>query len=711
MASVIVVPLKARARTIGALFLVSSRSERRYGPADVAVVQPLADQAALAMDNARLYREAQAAAAEARQVRHVFETFMERSPAVAYMKDDEGRLVYANRALERLTGRPIAELLGRTDAEIFPESADRFHAHDLEAMTAGRALEFHETTRDADGSERQWISLKFPFSDPSGRRLLAGLSVELTEQRRAEAALERLMRQHELILDSAGEGIFGVDLEGRFTFVNPAAARMLGWTREELVGRPQHELVHHTRHDGSPYPRDACPMYRAVRDGIVCHGDEELFWRRDGTSFPIAYTATPLLENGRVAGKVVTFQDTSERKTLEGQVRQAQKMEAVGRLAGGIAHDFNNLMTAVTGFAELALARMPQGSRLRNDIEEIRRAGERAASLTRQLLAFSRRQVMEPRLLDLNAVVAGMEQMLRRVIGEHIQLATSMDPALRQVRADPGQIEQVLMNLALNARDAMPAGGTLTIETANADLLETGPRRHEVMRPGQYTRLAVSDTGCGMDADTRTSAFEPFFTTKELGKGTGLGLATVYGIVKQSGGYVWVDSEPGRGAAFTIYLPSVDDPAAAAAATPAAPAPRPAGGRESVLVVEDDEGVREVTRRILAQAGYAVLGAADGDEALAVATRHEAPIALLLTDLVMPGGTGPEVAARVSAARPGIRVLFTSGYADSAVLDRARLDARDAFIAKPFTSEGLLRKVRDVLDAKPPVGPHPTPRA
>ncbi|HEX7124838.1 MAG TPA: ATP-binding protein [Thermodesulfobacteriota bacterium] len=537
----------------------------------------------------------------------------------------------------------------------------------------------------------------------------------------AAAALERLRRQHELILNSAGEGIFGVDLEGRFTFVNPAAARMLGWTPEELIGRAQHELIHHTRQDGSPYPRALCPMYHAVRDGVVRRGDDEQFWRRDGTPFPIAYTATPLLEDGRVVGKVVTFQDTSEQRRLEAQVRQAQKLEAVGRLAGGIAHDFNNLMTAVTGFAELALARVPQGDRLRNDLEEIRRAGVRAASLTRQLLAFSRQQVLEPRVLDLTAVVTGMEQMLRRVIGEDIRLATSTAPALRPVRADPGQLEQVLMNLALNARDAMPAGGTLTIETANAEVQEAGAERHGVMRPGRYTRMTVSDTGGGMDAHTRANVFEPFFTTKAPGKGTGLGLATVYGIVKQSGGYVWVDSEPGHGAAFTIYLPSVDEPCGRASRprgrvsrppqgrVPDAPPPRPAGGRGAILLVEDDEAVRDIARRVLEQAGYTVLVAADGEQALAIATRREAPLDLLLADVVMPRGTGPEVAARVSAAHPGIRVLFTSGYAESAVLDRVRIDAQEAFIAKPFTGEALVRKVRDVLEAPPPCGDPPPP--
>ncbi len=389
---------------------------------------------------------------------------------------------------------------------------------------------------------------------------------------------------------------------------------------------------------------------------------------------------------------------TRELSQAQDQLRQAQKMEAIGKLAGGVAHDFNNLLTAITGYSELIMSSdLAQGDPVRGNVEQIRQAADRAASLTGQLLAFSRRQMLHPRILNLNVVVANIDKMLRRLIGEDIDLVTVLAPALGRVKADPGQLEQVLMNLAVNARDAMVQGGKLTIETADVELDGAYALRHLAVRPGPYVMLAVSDTGCGMDAETRSHLFEPFFTTKERGKGTGLGLSTVYGIVKQSGGNIWVYSEPGRGTTFKIYLPRVEE-AAEALVAPAASI-TPARGSETLLVVEDDEAVRSLARKVLERQGYTVLEARDGDEALAIGEGHAGPIPLMLTDVVMPGRSGRDVARQLAAVRPDMKVLYMSGYTDNAIVHQGVLDPGIAFLPKPFTPDALARKVREVLDA------------
>ncbi|HEX5855033.1 MAG TPA: ATP-binding protein, partial [Thermoanaerobaculia bacterium] len=394
---------------------------------------------------------------------------------------------------------------------------------------------------------------------------------------------------------------------------------------------------------------------------------------------------------------VINSRDVTERGALEEQLRQSQKMEAVGRLAGGIAHDFNNLLTVIGGYGELLLNAVPRGDPNREPLEEIVAAGERAASLTRQLLAFSRKQILMPELLDLNSIVAGMDKMLRRLIGEDVDFVTRLDTSAGRVRADPGQLEQVIMNLAVNARDAMPRGGKLTIETANADLDEVYARRHAPVATGPYVMLAVSDTGVGMDAETQARIFEPFFTTKEKGKGTGLGLSTVFGIVNQSGGNVWVYSEPGKGTTFKIYLPRVEE----------APMPHetPSGlyssvqGTETILVVEDEVSIRTLARKVLESVGYRVVEAKSGPEALELVRRSGDPIHLLLTDLVMPEMAGTELASRLLESRPELRILYMSGYSDDAVVRHGLLDHRHHFLPKPFTPQVLLRKVREVLEA------------
>ena len=393
--------------------------------------------------------------------------------------------------------------------------------------------------------------------------LLALLVVLAARHGYGEIKLLRLARRHALVLDSAGEGIFALDREGRVEFVNAAAARLVAWEPRDLVGRHMHDAVHHSHADGTPYARESCPIAR-VLDGVARQVADEVFWRRDGSSFPVVYTASPRYEDGEIVGSTVVFSDVTEQRRLEEQLQHAQKLEAVGRLAGGIAHDFNNLLTAIEGYSDLALHGLPDDAPARDDIEEVRRAAHRAAELTRQLLAFSRRQVLAPRVVDLNAVVAGAERMLGRLIGEHVDLVCALEPDLVPVRADPGQLEQVIANLVVNARDAMPDGGTILLETNRLDEAGAPPR----------VRLAVSDSGVGIDESTRARLFEPFFTTKDTGKGTGLGLAVVHGIVVQSGGEITVTSAPGRGTTFEVVFPLSDEaPAETADATVETAAP------------------------------------------------------------------------------------------------------------------------------------------
>ncbi|HEY7065393.1 MAG TPA: response regulator [Chloroflexota bacterium] len=379
------------------------------------------------------------------------------------------------------------------------------------------------------------------------------------------------------------------------------------------------------------------------------------------------------------------------------QLRHAQRLEALGQLAGGVAHDFNNLLTVITGFSELVLQRLGATDPPRSYLEEITKAGERASALTRQLLAFSRRQVLEPEILDLNGVVVDTEQMLCRVIGEPVELRTTLEPALWPIKADRGQLDQVLLNLAVNARDAMPRGGCLTIETANVELDAPFAQAHPPLQAGPYLQLTVSDTGSGMTPEVQAHIFEPFFTTKPAGKGTGLGLATVYGIVKQSDGYIWVYSEPDHGTTFKLYFPRAAN-GAPAQATPAANARQAPGGSETILVVEDDAQIRGLIRGVLDAAGYTVLEARRGEEAERLAAQHPAPIHLLFTDVVLPGMHGRELAQRLAARHPAPKVLFMSGYTDQVVVEQGMIEARAPFLQKPFTPEALRRKLRDVLD-------------
>ncbi len=627
-----------------------------------------------------------------------YRLLFERNLAGVYRTTLDGRILDCNEAFARMCGfASREEVLAHKAWEVFFSVADREAA--FARLKTHKALTNFEVCLRRKDNRPIWVleNASLLEGENGTPALIEGTLFDITDRKQAEELLERFKRQNELILNSAGEGIHGLDLKGKTTFINPAAARMIGRGENELVSRTHHTLLHHSKADGTPYPPDECPIFATLRDGAIHHIDNEVFWRKDGTSFPVEYISTPIRDDlGRVVGAVVTFRDITERKHLEEQLRQAQKMEAVGSLAGGVAHDFNNLLTGILGFADLLLDQLGDADPLREDVNEIKKAAERAASLARQLLAFSRQQVLAPQLLDLNTVVTDLDKMLRRLIGEHINLVMVRKPALGQVKGDPGQIHQVILNLAVNARDAMPQGGKLTLETGNVDLDEEYARRHVTVRPGSYVRLTVSDTGIGMDEQTRSRIFDPFFTTKEKGKGTGLGLATVYGIVKQSGGHITVHSEPGRGTAFRIYLPRVEEKPEAV--DPGQAGPSAPKGSETLLLVEDEETVWLALRKVLRSKGYTVLEARHGGEALSICERYAGPIHLLVTDVVMPQMSGPELAHRLTPLRPEMKVLYMSGYMDEAIVHDGTLDS-EAFLQKPFAPEVLAHKVREVLGA------------
>ena len=506
------------------------------------------------------------------------------------------------------------------------------------------------------------------------------------------------------MFDSAAIGTGVLDLEGRVVTSNRALEQMLGYEKDELASLSAAELTH-------PDDRDReLELFGELAEGRreeyrlekrVLAKDGEVVWAHHTVSLVRDAFTQPKFAIAMLEDITPRRQAEDERIRLESQLRQAQKMEAVGQLAGGVAHDFNNLLTAIRGYSEFALNRVGGSDpALQKDIEEISRSADRASSLTRQLLAFSRKQLLQPRILQLNDVVSEVDKMLRRLIGEDIEVVTVFGRALGRVKADPGQIEQVLVNLVVNARDAMPDGGKLTIETSNVDIDDEFASHHDGLLPGRYVKLAVHDTGHGMDAETKTRLFEPFFTTKEQGKGTGLGLATVYGIVKQSGGYVIVDSEPGRGAAFKIFLHRLEAGVDEAEHPVRLEEARPRGS-ETVLLVEDEEVVRNLVREILQGNGYAVLEARNGAEALELGERFTAPIHLLVTDVVMPKMSGRELAERLVTIHRETRVLYMSGYTDGAIGQHGVLDPHTELLQKPFTFDDLAQKVRKVLDAPP----------
>jgi PAS domain S-box-containing protein len=512
------------------------------------------------------------------------------------------------------------------------------------------------------------------------------LGAESGYRRHAESALVDAHENLRAIIQSSPLAIYTLSREGSVLTWNAAAERLYGWRTDEVLGRPL---------PTSPESEQLVLRNTALW-GQAMTGLEVVRKRKDGSSITINLSLAPLHgPGGSPVGVLAIAADLTALRKLEVQYRQSQKVEAVGQLAGGIAHDFNNILTAILSTTQLLLKELPRDANTsRRDVEEIAGSARRAAGLTRQLLAFSRRQILELKALDLNALIRNQERMLRRVIVAHVELRTTLADDLGTVRADAGQIEQVLMNLVVNARDALPVGGVITVATANVEFERPQVLHHVPIPGGRYVQLAVSDTGIGMDAHTKAHLFEPFFTTKEPGKGTGLGLATVYGIVKQTGGYIWAESAPNQGATFTILLPRVEEPAAQPALQSLAPS---LNGKETILLVEDQAEVLRVMRRGLEALGYTVLAAKGGPEALSLAGRHEGRIDLLVTDVVMPGMNGRDLALGLTATRPETKVLYVSGYPDHSIVHQGLLAPGLAFLQKPFAPDALARKIRDVL--------------
>jgi PAS domain S-box-containing protein len=523
--------------------------------------------------------------------------------------------------------------------------------------------------------------------------ILANVAAPALESARLYREVQEAERRYRSIFENAVEGMFQTTPSGQIISANPAMARILGY-------QSPGELMASVTDLGTQVYVD--PKVRAQflaeieRRGLV-QGFEAQMYRKDRSKICASIGGQAIRDSsGRIVQYEGRIEDVTERKQLEEQLVQSQKMEAIGTLAGGIAHDFNNLLTAIIGYSQLAASRLKEGDPMLKEIGEISKAGGRAAELTSQLLAFSRKQVLQLKVVNLNSIVENICKMIGRVIGEDIELISSLDPELGEIKADPGQMEQVIMNLAVNARDAMPQGGKLIIETGDIFLDDAYARLHLRVRPGPYVMMAVSDTGCGMDAETRSHIFDPFFTTKEPGKGTGLGLSTVYGIVKQSGGDIWVYSEPGRGTTFKLYLPRAQEKVE--------PLYRElhqvrSTGTETVLLVEDELQVRKLAAVVLRERGYEVLEASHGDEALRIAQQHPGRIHLLLTDVVMPQMSGKALSEQIKQTRLDIKVLFASGYTDDAVVLHGGLEADTEFIQKPFTPNTLANKVREVLDA------------
>jgi PAS domain S-box-containing protein len=615
-----------------------------------------------------------------------FRSLIENSAEGIGLMAGDTSAIYLSPAFTRMLQYPVEDWLGRRlldliHPEDYPEAAALI-AGGLESPEVPVSWQFR--FRDAAGAWR-WMegTAVNLLADPAVEGIVVNWR-EITDRKIAEEALRQSEARHRALLRGVPDLIFVLDGSGVFLDYHPAAVNQPLLPPERFLGRHLSEVL---------APEAAQRFERAVLEA-----------RRTGATQNVEYTLTVREVTRHFEARVVPMEentltvvtrDITGEKTLEAQLRQAQKMEAVGQLTGGIAHDFNNILMAIVGYTDFLLAEIKASPALAEDVQEIRKAADRATVLTRQLLAFSRRQVLVPQLLDLNALVVEMGKMLHRLIGADVGLRTHLAEDLGTVRADPGQLEQVILNLALNARDAMPAGGTLNIGTANVELDQSYVETHPYVTAGRHVLLWVSDSGVGMSREIMSHLFEPFFTTKQRGKGTGLGLATVYGIVKQSGGHISVYSEPGKGSTFKIYLPRVDEAAQAIVVPTRQP---PVGGRETILVVDDDDSVRALVRRILGEHGYAVFDAASPAAALEsvrAASRH---IDLLITDVVMPGQSGRELADELTAALPGLKVLYMSGYTHDAIVHRGVLDPGIHFVSKPVTADVLLRTVRDLLD-------------
>jgi len=755
-------------------------------------------------------------------------------PLLVSFKDSEGHYKWVNRQYERTLGVSREEMIGKT--------ADAFFVGDKKRETITRSLEIDQRVVDSlnpiyeqkfefflRGRRCVFQRTTLPILDKHGRLTeIFSVAKNITEQEVLEEALREHEEQLRMLLEAAGEGIYGLDLGGKAIFMNAAVARMVGYSPNEFIGQKVHSLIHHSHPDGSSYPVEECPMYAAFRDGTTQHTEDEILWRKDGTSFPVEYISRPLRKNGALVGAVVTFNDISERKASERelrdkevrlqaildnvtdgvvtinehgivetinhsaeimfghsvdqicgqnvsvlmpepyhsehdgyiesylrtgkgkiidvgaqevvgldkngrrfplelsisvmhmngrrlfigvlrditlrkqaeyQLRQSQKMEAMGQLTGGIAHDFNNLLQAILGNLELAQRRIPDDDKLVRFLDVARKASLRGADLTQRLLAFSRKQTLEPEMVDVNKLVANMAELIQQTLGEDIEIETVLAGGLWKILVDLGQLENVILNLAINARDAMPEGGKLTIETLNTRLDQAYAGAHEEVNPGQYVMIGVTDTGIGMSPEVIEHAFDPFYTTKAQGKGTGLGLSMSHGFIKQSGGHIKIYSEAGEGTTVKLYLPRIMGGARSPRIVEM-PESTERMGNETIFVVEDDPDVRFFVVNALSINGYHILEAEDGPAAIALLDKESiSHIDLLLTDVVLPHGmNGRQVAEEIQKRFPKIKVLFTSGYTENAIVHQGKLDEDAELLAKPYTRETLSRKVRAALD-------------
>jgi PAS domain S-box-containing protein len=695
-ASVIGLPLLTGENLLGVLTIYSAQPDA-FDQQEVHLLCELAGDLAFGIQVLRTRAE-QARAEEALiEERHLLHTLMDNLPDLIYFKDRESHFTRINKAHAKAFGlKDPAQAVGKADFDFFTdEHAQQAYADEQEIIRTGQpVLSKEEKETWPDGRETWASTTKMPLRDAIGDIIgTFGISRDVTERKRAEEALRESEEHFRRFIENVPLGVCRTTPDGRVLVANPALVRMLGYDSwQELASR---NLEVEALEAG--YPRSAF-REQIEREGEV--GGLEAAWkRRDGSVMFVRESARAFrADDGRVLYYDCIVEDVTERRRLGEQLRQSQKMEAVGCLAGGVAHDFNNLLTVVIGYSDLLLKRPPATcAGMRPPVEEIKKAAERAASLTRQLLAFSRKQMLQPQILDLNSLLTDVDEMLRRMIGEDIELATHLPSGLGRVKADPGQIEQVIMNLAVNARDAMPQGGQLTLEAANVELDSSHASSHESVLPGHYVMIAMSDTGIGMDAETQAHIFEPFFTTKEVGKGTGLGLATVYGIVKQSGGSIRVYSEPGKGTTFKVYLPRIDEAVEVIAPTNM-PVDELSRGCETILLAEDEEAVRSLVRGVLESTGYQVLETKGANDALEVGERHRKHIHLLLTDVVMPQMSGAELVKHLAPLHPETKVLYMSGYTDHAVVRHGLLNSSTAFLQKPFTPDALALKVREVLD-------------
>jgi two-component system cell cycle sensor histidine kinase/response regulator CckA len=630
------------------------------------------------------------------QREELFRLINENAADMIAIVDMEGRRIYNSMAYQKILGYSPEELKSSSGIEqIHPDDRDyvKRAAEEARKTGIGRPLEYR--IRHKDGTWRDLESTSSVVKNAEGQpEKLIIVNRDISDRKRASEALRHSEASFRSVIENAPYGIYRANAAGQFLRVNPALRKMLGYeTQEELFEANLATDIYR-----NPEEHEKANHLFLSTKGF----DVEVEWKRKDGSPLRAHCSGRLIEGepNENPGEVnfeVFVEDVTEKRVLEQQLRMAVKMEAVGRLSGGIAHDFNNLLGVIIGYAQVLKRRVKPGEDLFEYAEEIEKAGQRAASLTRQLLAFSRQQVLAPAILNLNALISDMAKMIRRLIGEDIELVMKLDPAIGSVKADQGQIEQVVMNLAVNARDAMPEGGKLALETATVTLDLAYTRQHPGSRAGPYVMFSVSDTGVGMSRETLAHIFEPFFTTKEVGKGTGLGLATVYGVVKQSNGYVWVDSEIERGSSFQVYLPLIEE--SVLGPTAVAPAPDSFRGTETVLVAEDADALRKLSVTLLKQYGYEVLSARDGAEALQLGETYDRKIDLLLTDVIMPGLGGHALAKRLALLFPDLKVLYMSGHTDSSIAQHGVLEAGIFLLHKPFTEEELVRKIREVLDS------------